>query len=445
MTSAPASSTAADVRAWHVCTIAARNYVPSVELLARSFRERHRTTRLSALILDASEDDVFAGLSFDVIKPTDLVIGSDEFARMATYYDVTELSTALKPFLLAQLLAEGAEVAMYLDPDIEVFAPLDDLFELALEHQIALTPHVTRPVPRDGLDVSEEAFLLSGQFNLGFIAVSHEAGPFLDYWKERTRMFAISDTASGYFTDQRWIDAVPALFEHIVVRDPGCNVAYWNLHERQVDHCADGWTVNGVLLRFFHFSGHDPRTPEQLSRHITGPPRVRVEDEPHLRELLRARAVRLVAAGWSATPAPYRWERTGMGMSLDHFVRRCYWRGVRGAEDAGVPTPPHAFGDDRGHAFANWLREPIVAESAVSRHLFFYWEHRADLRTLFPDPLGADGERFMSWARSDADFTSLVPPALRPPVSHPTPGVNLVGYLTGEFGVASAGRMVARA
>ena len=68
------------------------------------------------------------------------------FAEMATYYDATELSTALKPFFLQYLLAEGDDVVMYLDPDIEVFASLDDLFALGDRVPIVLSPHVTQPM-----------------------------------------------------------------------------------------------------------------------------------------------------------------------------------------------------------------------------------------------------------------------------------------------------------
>ena len=74
---------------------------------------------------------------------------------------------------------------------------------------------------------------------------------------------------AGYFTDQRWIDAVPVFFEHEVVRDLGCNVAYWNLHERTLAVDESGaWTAGGVALRFFHFSGHDADDPLDVSSHV---------------------------------------------------------------------------------------------------------------------------------------------------------------------------------
>ena len=133
-------------------------------------------------------------------------------------------------------------------------------------------------------------------------------------------------------------------------------------------------------------------------------------------------------------------------MRLDPIVRRCYWRGVRAAESTGSTLPPHAFAADGGTAFAEWLREPVVSGSPVSRILFELWQQRPDLQAAFPAPFGADGDSLVGWARADPGFAQAVPPALVPPPAGSTqlPGVNLVGYLAGEFGVASAARMVLR-
>ena len=59
-------------------------------------------------------------------------------------------------------------------------------------------------------------------------------GPFLDWWWQRTRREALVDVARMMFTDQRWVDFVPSFFDHHILKDPGYNVAYWNLHGREV-------------------------------------------------------------------------------------------------------------------------------------------------------------------------------------------------------------------
>jgi glycosyltransferase involved in cell wall biosynthesis len=428
-----------------MCTIAARNYLPSVALLVESFTRHHPEVPVSVLVVDGTADDTSTGLPFEVLLPSHLRLSPDEFGRMATYYDVTELSTALKPFLLELLLDRGDETVMYLDPDIEVYAPLDDLFTAARDSSIALTPHVTEPVPRDGMSFTEEALLLSGQFNLGFVAVSANARPFLEYWQERTRRYAVREVGEGYFTDQRWVDAVPTLFEHVVIRDRGCNVAYWNLHERPIVATEEGWTAGDVPLRFFHFSGHHAATPYTLSSHLDGIPRVQVHEQDDLRGLLAARAERLLTHQTGSGPLPYRFDRTATGLRLDHAVRRLYWREVAVAEARGELPPPHAFGPDGGRSFLQWLREPAGAHIAVPRHLFSVWQSRPDLQHAFPDLGGQDAQRLVEWAAADAHHVAQTPVALRVRVgSQPLPGVNLVGYLEGEFGVGAAARMVGR-
>ncbi len=90
---------------------------------------------------------------------------------MTTIYNVMELATALKPFLLRHLLAAGASSVTYLDPDIEVFAPLDDIDAAAERHGIVLTPHRFTPVPDDRRQPDERVFAVAGAYNLGFVAV----------------------------------------------------------------------------------------------------------------------------------------------------------------------------------------------------------------------------------------------------------------------------------
>ena len=76
-----------------------------------------------------------------------------------------------------------------------------------------------------------------------------------DWWAERLATDCLVAPERGYFVDQRWMDFAPGLIPSLpVLRDPGYNVAYWNLPSRDVSATAK-YTVNGWPLRFFHFSG----------------------------------------------------------------------------------------------------------------------------------------------------------------------------------------------
>src|SRR5678816_315617 len=92
------------------------------------------------------------------------------FAAMCVYYDALELNTAVKPYVFKHLLGQpGVTSATYLDPDIYVFRPLDQVREGLAEAQLVLTPHITRPLLGDA-NPNDQAILRSGVYNLGFVA-----------------------------------------------------------------------------------------------------------------------------------------------------------------------------------------------------------------------------------------------------------------------------------
>src|SRR5206468_3058140 len=110
---------------------------------------------------------------------------------------------------LRRLLAEHPDGVAFFDPDIEIFAALDDVTELARRYSIVLTPHTVVPMERDGLTPSEQYILAAGAYNLGFIGIGPGSEPLLDWWAARLGRDAISDPDRMSFTDQRWVDLVP--------------------------------------------------------------------------------------------------------------------------------------------------------------------------------------------------------------------------------------------
>jgi hypothetical protein len=234
-------------------------------------------------------------------------------------------------------------MAVYLDPDMRLYAPLDELLAQVHDHKLVLSPHALDPMPRDGKRPNEQDILIAGAYNLGFIGIG--SGEFADqllhWWGERLETDCIVDPSRGFFVDQRWIDLVPSMAESFHLhRDRGFNVAYWNLASRPISRAADGsWRAGDALLRLFHFSGFDPAEPHLLSKHQD---RIRLGDHPALARLCAEYADELLAAGAEKVSAwPYTYAMTASGIPLNAVVRKVFRELAAGdADPSSTSTRP---------------------------------------------------------------------------------------------------------
>jgi len=435
----------------NACTIVARNYLPHARVLAQSLAAVHPECRLTVLVIDGAADAADAAL-FHSLRFEDVLPDADERQRLAFIYDVTELSTAVKPLLIQRLLRDGAPSVLYFDPDIQVFDSIEHLWQRTEANGILLTPHVLAPIPDDGFEASDVFVLRAGVYNLGFVGVSAAMTDFLDWWWGRLRRYCVSDPDSGLFTDQRWMDYVSTLFPHEVVSDPGCNVAYWNLHERRVVRTAAGFEVNGRPLRFYHFSGFDGSVPHLLSKHQGRNPRILISEEPAVRELCDEYARRVRAAGRSPEPAAYGFSALPDGTPIDEPMRRLYRRELMDAERRQRPLPPVPF---NGPGLIDWLNAPSAEAPRISRYLYALYERRLDIQRTFPWPFGEGAEGYLNWVRNDPWAAVSISAALRPPApaiqppgrpdAPDTSGINIAGYFNAELGVGEVARLVTSA
>lgn len=396
-----------------ICTIIAKNYVPFARVLATSFSEHHPEGTCSVLVIDDLDGYLDPDQEpFELITPDVLAI--PEFDRMTIDYDVLELSTAVKPFLLRHLLSGQAEPITYLDPDIEIFEELHEVDELAREHGIVLIPHLTAPLPRDGKRPSDWDILLAGTYNLGFITLANapHVDQLLDWWSERMATDCIVDPEAGQFVDQRWIDLVPNLVPDVaVLRDPGYDVAYWNLPTRELQKDGDGYRVDGRPLRFFHFSGFDPRRPDELSKHQD---RLDPSEDAALGDVCRSYAKKLLAAGYAdARRWPYSYpDRLGDGTPLTPTLRRL----LGDARQEGIPRAS-PFTDAGAHEFIAWLNTTVggkAGAAGVTRFLAALHAGRSDLRAAFGELDGDRVRELVGWAQTHGRTTGAVPDSLTP-------------------------------
>lgn len=252
------------------CTIVSKNYFAYARTLYYSFREHNPEAQFFVLLVDENNDDIdCAQEPFEIIEASSL--GIPDFKQVAFRFDIMELNTNVKPTFLKHLLTDkGISRLLYLDPDILVYRQLEEAYNLLGTHSIVLTPHCTSPI-YDDLRPAEQNFLQTGVFNLGFVGVNNtpESLRFLDWWGLRCLTLGFDEPRTGLFVDQKWANFVPCFFEGVsILKHPGYNMAYWNLHERTLESGGDRWVVNGEWpLVFYHFSGIAFDDQQQISRH----------------------------------------------------------------------------------------------------------------------------------------------------------------------------------
>jgi glycosyltransferase involved in cell wall biosynthesis len=445
----------------HVCTIIARNYLASARVLFESFIESNPGGTLSVLIVDDRYKTVGKDSeSFEVLQIDEVGIEPSEVLIMAALYNVTEFATAVKPWLLQTLVERWNEPVIYLDPDIMVFRPLDAIYQLATEHEIVVTPHATMPIPRDEKNVSESEILAVGIYNLGFICIGVTGMKFLQFWKERLKRECISEPKNMRFVDQRWVDFAPAMFDTFILKAPTFNVAYWNLHYRNVefDRASDRYLVNGQPIHFFHFSGYNPKVPELLSKYQGGKARVLFSTEPDLKQLCDLYGSRLMANGYKASASVgYAYVTLDNGMLYDHFMRSAYRQALLSAEKTDSSAPPNPFSGSA--AFLTWLNFPNEGEN-ISRYLSQVYTTRKDLRLHIPDAGNRIGD-LLDWCWGEAakgKFDPRLIPAgtsdlenidMRVALENEhdvsPDGIQVAGYFKAEMGVGELGRNTVKA
>ena len=309
-------------------------------------------------------------------------------------------------------------------------------------HHMVVTPHLTEPMPRDGRKPAETDLLIAGAFNLGFIGLSeHEdTDRLLSWWSERLERDCIVAPERGLFVDQRWIDFAPGLLPSFhVLRDPGYNVAYWNLASRTLSLDGGRYEVNGRPLRFFHFSGYDPSRRDRLSKHQD---RIPLRRRSALKRICDEYAAVLEENGWAeASSWPYSWAAMPNGLEFDKAMRSAFREGeLRGELREDTP-----FSQAGARELLDYLAGPAEegTDAGVNRYLHALWKTRKDLQRDFPELDGIDGARLVSWA--EVYGRAHIPDSLQPRgagAAGAHTGVNVAGYFNAVLGMGELGRQV---
>lgn len=291
-------------------TVVTRNYAHFAQAMLQSCREHHPDCDLFVCYADRPPQSWS-----ETVFGTNVLYGDQlnikDWHRFCFQHTPFELSCALKPFVIAEVLHRGYDEVIYLDGDMALYGPLSEVFQ-ALEHDsIVITPHLLRPLPVDGQRPHEGAFLVSGAYNAGFFAVraSDSAAEFLQWWQQMCLHQCIVDLAASLFVDQKWLELVPGMFDRVrILRNPGYNAGHWSLSQFAISELDQGnelriksekqfqseVAIGGVPLVLFHFSGMTPDRPREYLRSQT---RTTLRANPPLERLVSQYHERLVAVG----------------------------------------------------------------------------------------------------------------------------------------------------
>jgi hypothetical protein len=247
-------------------TICANNYLAFAKVLKDSFAEHHPDITFHIILVDKSDVGInYQEFCEDNILFVDDIIDLD-IENLSLQFHISELCTTVKPFVFRYLLKQYTK-AVYIDPDIKIYAPLQECWQALDKYSFVLTPHLITPIDDDKIP-TDFITLRTGIFNLGFLGLSHSnvIESFLTWWGDRVLKYGYCRMSEGMFFDQVWMNYIPVMYDnYYIIKHLGYNVANWNWHERYLSYSDNVWLVNGTYpLVFFHFSSFKYSQPSVL-------------------------------------------------------------------------------------------------------------------------------------------------------------------------------------
>lgn len=245
-----------------VCTVCATNHLPKAVCLINSLRDTQQPHRSVLCLIERGRSAVSR---IDLHPSVTVVLASElgipNFDVFMFRHRLYEACGAIKAQLLLWAMQRfpDEERFIYLDSDTYAYSAFDEMEPVLSNAEVLLTPHhVDDEEFLDGIRDHMIRTLLCGIFNSGFVAVRRTCGSlrFLKWWNSKLQLLCYTDPANGLYNEQRWLDLAISFFDVTVFREPGYNVANWNVAKRVLTRANSPglYLIAGKPLRFFHFS-----------------------------------------------------------------------------------------------------------------------------------------------------------------------------------------------
>ncbi len=376
-----------------IFTVCSVNYLAKAMAMCNSALDHHPDVDLLVLLVDRRRPVTLSDSRVRLLWAEDIEF--PDYLQCAFKYNIIELNTALKPFAALKLLDSYKKI-IYLDPDVCVFSPLTSVISSLDQHSTVFTPHALSPYTGPGRP-NDQDFLRFGCFNLGFFAVndSSDARGLLTWWHLQCLNNCFYEPQTGLGVDQKWIDLAPGFFNGVfILKDPGLNVAFWNLHERWISKSQTSWFVNDVSpLVFVHFSSFVEAEraiiADKQTRHTAG-------SRPDFSEVgdVYRKYLGLAKKSVSVDNSEYGYSKFDNNISISPSLRRFYAvfkdKRFKDCSDPFLSNGPiYAFAFDNNLlsfkppvvAHANFKTQAIYSKQQRIMTVGFRWA----LRLLGPD------------------------------------------------------------
>ena len=309
-----------------IFTICSKNYLAQALTLKESVLKYEHDVDFFIFLADNVTDEI---KDVDVVPLDEQWI--PDWKEMAFKYDVIEFNTSIKPFCFEKLFHDGYEKVIYLDPDMFVVDKLTYIWESLDSYSIILTPHISNLETGDDGILNEEELLNSGTFNLGFAAIKNTSWgeKIVNWWCDKLEDGCLF--SKTYFFDQKWMNLIPGYCpnELMVSRHFGLDVAYWNLHERELIYRNDKYFVKDINtgeeypLLIYHFSGFDPFRDNVISHHY---PKYNIKDYPSFKPIIQEYKTLEYKNGYEFfSNLKYAFNEYDNGCVILKLHRRLYW------------------------------------------------------------------------------------------------------------------------
>ena len=262
-------------------TISSLNYLHYALTVRESFLKHNPNYDFIIFIADSiSNKDILSYLEKEIEKGADIRFFKEvenelkdaPFNDMLTRYSILEFNTSIKPYCMKYLFKKGYKKVAYIDPDIKFYSSIEKLDKILDDMDVVLTPHTMEAYPDDDKLPNSLTIMQAGICNLGFIAVKNteNGNKLADFWMDNLKDKCYNNAPIGLFTDQKWSDWFPSLFDKVyILKDRGYNASYWNIHERIIENRDGVYFANDDKLVFYHFSGLNRNCMEAISKYQT--------------------------------------------------------------------------------------------------------------------------------------------------------------------------------